>query len=79
MLPNISNRKPRIPKLSFTENSGYGWHVSYCDSVTGAPEWHCFGIPEREHKAEAERMYHEWITNTSTEQRLRRERVRKMP
>jgi len=55
-------RKPRIPKLSFTETRGYGWHISYRDPVTGTPKRHCFGIPELERKAEAERMYHDWIT-----------------
>jgi len=55
-------RKPRIPQLSFTENRGYGWHVSFRDPSTGTPKRHCFGIREKDRKAEAERMYHDWVS-----------------
>ncbi len=61
MSPRNPDRKPRIPRLSFTENRGYGWHISYRDPVTGMPKRHCFGIKEQSRKAEAERLYHDWV------------------
>ena len=38
------NRRKKVPKLSFTENQGIGWHVSYRDPSTGLPRRHRFGI-----------------------------------
>ncbi len=61
-MPDSSpQRKPRVPKLSFTTNRGYGWHVSFRDPKTGVPKRHCFGVKERERRAEAERLYHDWV------------------
>lgn len=54
-------RKPRIPKLSFTTNRGIGWHVSFRDPQTGNPKKHRFDLANPSDKAEAERRYANWL------------------
>jgi integrase len=50
--------KKRIPQLSFTENRGLGFYVSYRDPTTGKPTKHRFGMVD---KAAAEAAYYEWV------------------
>ncbi|MBI1827285.1 MAG: site-specific integrase [Planctomycetes bacterium] len=55
------NRRKRVPKLSFMESQGVGWHVSYRDATTGAPRRHRFGIVERDGEERARALYHAWV------------------
>ena len=55
------NKRKRIPKLSFTENQGIGWHVSFRDPKTGLPTRHRFSISEESRKPEALVAYHRWL------------------
>ena len=55
------NRRKRVPKLSFTENQGIGWHVSYRDPATGLPKRHRFQIAERSGEERARALYHAWV------------------
>lgn len=55
------NRRKRAPKLSFTENQGIGWHVSFRDPSTGRPVRHRFNIRERSREPEARIAYHRWL------------------
>ncbi len=56
------NRRKRVPKLSFQQAQGIGWHVSYRDAATGTPRRHRFGIVERQREAEARVLYHAWVS-----------------
>ncbi|MBU0637311.1 MAG: hypothetical protein KKB50_00450 [Planctomycetes bacterium] len=55
------NRRKRVPKLSFMETQGIGWHVSYRDPVSGSPRRHRFGIAERTGEDRARALYHAWV------------------
>ncbi len=56
-----ANKRKRVPKLSFTENQGIGWHVSFRDPATGSPTRHRFGIREKAREPEARVAYHRWL------------------
>ena len=43
MVASASERKKRIPKLSYTDSRGIGWHVSFRDPTSGLPKKHRFG------------------------------------
>ncbi|MCH7995998.1 MAG: hypothetical protein IIB57_16345 [Planctomycetes bacterium] len=55
------NKRKRVPKLSFTETQGIGWHVSFRDPATGSPTRHRFGIREKAREPEARVAYHRWL------------------
>jgi len=55
------NKRKRVPKLSFTDTQGIGWHVSFRDPVTGSPTRHRFGIREKGREPEARVAYHRWL------------------
>lgn len=55
------NKRKRVPKLSFTETQGIGWHVSFRDPTTGTPTRHRFGIREKGREPEARVAYHRWL------------------
>lgn len=55
------NKRKRVPKLSFTETQGIGWHVSFRDPATGSPIRHRFGIQEKGREPEARVAYHRWL------------------
>ena len=59
-MPHRTQRKQRVPKLSYTENRGIGWHVSYRDPKSGTPRKHRFGMMTR---AQAEKEYHQWVAH----------------
>ena len=50
--------KKRIPQLSYTDNRGIGFYVSYRDPTTGSPRKHRFGMIPRE---KAVLAYNEWV------------------
>ena len=53
-----SHRKKRIPQLSYTENRGTGYYVSYRDPETDQPRKHRFGkIP----RSQAIEQYQNWL------------------
>lgn len=54
------NRNKRVPKLSFTDVQGIGWHVTFRDA-SGVPRRHRFGIKERSGEPQARLLYHAWI------------------
>jgi hypothetical protein len=54
-------RKPRVPRLAFTELRGIGWHVSYRDPAMGLPKRHRFGIRQRSGESRAQALYHAWV------------------
>jgi hypothetical protein len=55
------NKRKRVPKLSFTETQGIGWHVSFRDPKTGLPVRHRFGIREKTREPEALVAYHRFL------------------
>lgn len=55
------NKHKRVPKLSFTETQGIGWHVSFRDPKSGSPTRHRFGIREKSREPEARVAYHRWL------------------
>lgn len=61
MAKSGSNRRTRVPKLSFTETQGIGWHVSFRDPRAGSPTRHRFGLKERSDEAAARIAYHKWL------------------
>lgn len=56
-------RTKRIPKLSFTNTRGIGWHVTYRDLTTGLPRKLAFGVREREREPEARVRYQGWLAS----------------
>ncbi len=60
MPKNGPNKRKRVPKFSFTETQGIGWHVSFRDPQTGWPTRHRFGIREKGREPEARVAYHRW-------------------
>ena len=56
----MAKRRKRVPQLSYTENRGIGWHVSYRDPKSGTPRKHRFGMVSQE---EAQVLYHEWVSS----------------
>lgn len=59
-MPSKTQRKQRVPKLSYTENRGIGWHVSYRDPKSGTPRKHRFGMMTQ---AQAEKEYLQWVAH----------------
>ena len=64
MSKRVPNKRKRVPKLSFTETEGIGWHVSFRDPKTGSPTRHRFWIHEKIRKA--------WWRATGGESSVRR-------
>lgn len=56
-------RTKRIPKLTFTNSRGIGWHVTYRDATTGLPRKLPLGVRERERETEARVRYQGWLAS----------------
>jgi len=54
-------RSTRIPKLSYSDNRGIGWFVSYRDPQTGVSKKHRFG--NNLTKTEAQEAYYAWLSS----------------
>lgn len=56
----MATHRIRVPKLTYSDNRGIGWHVSYRDPDSGTPRKHKFGkVPE----ARAKVAYAAWLSS----------------
>jgi integrase len=59
-MPPNRPRKQRVPQLRYSDWRGIGYHANYRDLETNTPRKKVFG---RVTKAEAERLYHQWLAD----------------